>query len=104
MILKLYIESTNAAITHALNGQEAVDLMRKNHFDFVFMDMKMPVMNGMEAMIIIKSEFPDIPVVAQTAFTFSEDKEKALAKGFDDYLSKPLQKNLVINVLKKFLL
>ena len=104
MILKLYIESTNATVTHALNGQEAVDLMRENHYDFVFMDIKMPVMDGMEAMIIIKSEFPETPVVAQTAFTFSEDKEKALAKGFDDYLSKPLQKTLVINVLKKFLL
>ena len=103
MILKLYIEDTKAQITHAINGKEAVELMRKNKYDFIFMDIKMPIMDGMEATKIIKSEFPNIPIVAQTAFTFSEDKNKALAAGFNDYLSKPLQKDIVINTLKKFL-
>jgi len=103
MILKLYIEETKAQITHAVNGEEAVELMRKNKYDFIFMDIKMPVMDGMEAMKIIKSEFPDTPIVAQTAYTFSEDSNKALAAGFDDYLSKPLHKTIVIDTLKKFL-
>jgi len=68
----------------------------------VFMDIKMPIMNGFEAMKIIKSKYPKIPVVAQTAYTFSEDREKAFNEGFDDYLSKPLSRDKIMEVLRKF--
>jgi signal transduction histidine kinase/CheY-like chemotaxis protein len=102
MILKLYIENTNANIFRAENGKNAVEIVAKNRIDFVFMDIKMPVMDGMEAMKIIKKAFPSIPVVAQTAYTFSEDKDKALAQGFNDYLSKPLSKKTVIEILRKY--
>jgi len=102
MILKLYIENTNANIYRAENGKKAVEIVAKNRIDFVFMDIKMPVMDGMEAMKIIKKAFPSIPVVAQTAYTFSEDKDKALAQGFNDYLSKPLAKKTVIEILRKY--
>ena len=102
MILKLFIESTNAHVVHVPDGLEAVKIMDKEKFDFIFMDIKMPVMNGIEAMQKIKEKYPEVPIVAQTAFTFSEDKDKAMSLGFDDYLSKPLSKDVVINTLRKY--
>ncbi|OIP00935.1 MAG: hypothetical protein AUJ98_06005 [Bacteroidetes bacterium CG2_30_33_31] len=102
MILKLFLEETNASVAHANNGAEAVEMVGKLAYDFVFMDIKMPIMNGFEAMKIIKSKYPKIPVVAQTAYTFSEDREKAFNEGFDDYLSKPLSRDKIMEVLRKF--
>ncbi|HAH59074.1 MAG TPA: two-component system response regulator, partial [Bacteroidales bacterium] len=56
-------------------------------------DIKMPVMDGYEATRIIKSFRPDLPIIAVTAFAFSEDRDKALAAGCDEYISKPLNRN-----------
>ena len=80
-------------ITHAKNGQEAVDkFVRPDDFDIVLMDMKMPVMSGFEATRIIKSKFPDVPVIALTAYAFEEDKQKCMDAGCDDFIKKAYTK------------
>lgn len=72
----------------ACNGQEAVDLCKKHpDINLVLMDIKMPVMNGIEATLIIKSFRNDLPIIALTAFTQSGDKFKIKEAGCDDYLS-----------------
>lgn len=67
-----------------------IEYLRRNKADLVLMDVRMPVMNGFEATRIIKSEFPNLPVIIQTAYAMKGDIDKAFQAGCDDYLSKPI--------------
>src|SRR5690554_7320395 len=69
----------------------------------VLMDVKMPVMSGYEATAAIKKLRPDLPVIAQTAYALSGDKDKALAAGCDDYLSKPIKREALLRKLNLYL-
>lgn len=83
---------------HAKNGQEAVELFYQYPgISLVLMDIKMPVMNGYEAVAILKKIKPGIPVIALTAFAMQEDIDKCFANGFDDFISKPMNQD---NLLK----
>ena len=64
----------------------------KGDIDLVLMDINMPVMDGYEAMRIIKSKHPDLPIIAQTAYTMNNDRRKCLKAGFNDYIAKPINK------------
>jgi signal transduction histidine kinase/ActR/RegA family two-component response regulator len=90
ILLKNQID-LNCTIIHAKNGVEAVEICKKNtEIDIVFMDLKMPVMDGFESVKLIKEFRPDLPIVAQTAFSSNEDKEKVFNAGFNDFISKPI--------------
>ncbi len=92
--LKTIFKKTEAKIIRAKNGKEAVDIIRDHHgnIDLVLMDLNMPVMDGYEAMRIIKAQHPKIPIIAQTAYTLSEDRNKCMKAGFNDYISKPINR------------
>jgi PAS domain S-box-containing protein len=84
----------NADITilQAENGEQAVEFVRNNSdIDLILMDIRMPVMDGMEATKLIKQINPDLPVIAQSAYAFSEEKDKFLSVGCDEYLAKPIE-------------
>jgi CheY-like chemotaxis protein len=104
-VLKMLIEKKmNAEVIRAKNGLEAVENVRNNAgIKLVLMDLKMPVMDGLEATGIIKSERNDLPVVAITAYGLSGDEHKALSAGCDDYLSKPIQTYALFEKIRKFL-
>lgn len=90
------------AIIHAKNGAEAVEICKKNDdINLVLMDLKMPVMDGFEAVKLIKEIRPKLPIVAQTAFSSIEDKEKVFAAGFNDFLSKPIKKEVLLDVINR---
>ena len=89
-------------ILWAKNGQEAIDLVKQSDFDIVFMDIKMPVLNGYEATKQIKEINPAIPVIAQTAYAHEEDINRAFDIGFDGYITKPLNTNALKIVLQDF--
>ena len=92
----------HCSIVHAKNGEEAVAICRKNsEIDFVLMDLKMPVMDGFEAIKLIKEFRPELPIVAQTAFSSAEDKERVFAAGFNDFLSKPISQEALSEVINK---
>ena len=92
----------HCSIVHAKNGEEAVAICRKNpEIDFVLMDLKMPVMDGFEAIKLIKEFRPELPIVAQTAFSSAEDKERVFAAGFNDFLSKPISQEALREVINK---
>jgi CheY-like chemotaxis protein len=75
----------------ARDGQQAVDFCSDNtKIDVVLMDVRLPKLNGREAMEEIKKQRPELPVIAQTAFAMSGDREKYIESGFDDYISKPI--------------
>jgi CheY-like chemotaxis protein len=65
------------------------------------MDLKMPVMDGFEAIKLIKQFRPELPIVAQTAFSSTEDKERVFAAGFNDFLSKPINKEALSDVINR---
>jgi len=92
--LKTIFKKTDAKILRAKNGKEAVDIIRehKGDIDLILMDLNMPVMDGYEAMRIIKSKHPGIPIIAQTAYTLSEDRLKCMEAGFNDYIAKPINR------------
>jgi CheY-like chemotaxis protein len=93
-LLKTIFKKTEAKIIRAKNGKEAVDIIEQfnGDIDLVLMDLNMPVMDGYEAMRIIKSQHPEIPIIAQTAYTLTEDRIKCMRAGFNDYISKPINR------------
>jgi signal transduction histidine kinase/CheY-like chemotaxis protein len=90
-------------IDYAANGKEAVELALKNSYNLILMDLKMPVMGGIEATKILRLQFPDIPIIAQTAYSLPEEKEKALQAGCTDFLSKPFKKKELIEVINRYM-
>lgn len=100
LLLKKILELKDFKILRAINGQEAVDICRENaNVDLVFMDIKMPVMDGFEAFRIINSSDPEMPIIAQTAHSSIEDKEKIMQMGFTNYITKPLDKEKIFELL-----
>jgi len=88
----------------AKNGKEAVDYLKlPNEIALIFMDIKLPVMNGIDATIEIRKFLPDIPIIAQTAFAFMEDKNAIINAGCTDYISKPIEIDALIPMLNKYL-
>ncbi|MGE4293471.1 MAG: transporter substrate-binding domain-containing protein [Desulfovibrio sp.] len=101
-----FLERQGLRVTGAANGQEALDLLRAHPFDIVFMDIQMPVLDGIGATKIIRnspdfSKIRDIPIIALTAYALSGDKEKFLAEGMDGYLAKPVELNALHELLSR---
>ncbi|MDP3313398.1 PAS domain-containing hybrid sensor histidine kinase/response regulator [Lutibacter sp.] len=102
----LLVDSFNLdyKILHAKNGIEAVEICKNNNtINLVLMDIKMPKMNGFEATILIKELNPTLTVVAQTAYSTPEDKEKAHNAGCNDFISKPITRKNLEPILTKYL-
>jgi hypothetical protein len=104
LLVKKSLRKTEAELIWAKNGQEAVDECRKNpKIDLVLMDIRMPIMNGLEATRQIKQMHPEIPVIAQTAYAMDGDRERSLQAGCDDYISKPINLKEFIELIAKFI-
>lgn len=90
--------------TIANNGQEALDLLKKQYYDLIFMDIQMPVLDGYQATQQIIAEFAQYPpILAMTANAMEGDREKCLAVGMSDYLSKPISITKIKSMLDKWL-
>ncbi|WP_299899560.1 transporter substrate-binding domain-containing protein [uncultured Aquimarina sp.] len=90
-------------IYRAKNGKEAVSICQENkNIDLVLMDIKMPVMDGYDATAYIKKMRPNLPVIAQTAYSIEEDIQKALDAGCDDFVSKPVDRKILKPILNKY--
>ena len=102
-ILMTYILKRFYQFSRAKNGQEAVDMVEKGGFDIVLMDIKMPVMDGLEATTKIKAAHPDLPIIALTANAFDSDRQLALKAGCDDFLSKPVSSEACLKAIERFI-
>ena len=89
-------------LIRARDGREAVDMYKENHPDLIFMDIKMPYMDGLEATRLIRGYSKDIPIIALTAFAFESDREKAIEAGCNDYLTKPVSQEAIEKILDKY--
>jgi CheY-like chemotaxis protein len=103
-VLEVVIKKTTGAkVIRASNGIEAVDLCRENQaITLVLMDIKMPIMDGLEATREIKAFRPDLPIIAITAYAMSGDEQKALNAGCDDYLAKPVSMKSLVAKLEVY--
>lgn len=102
LVLKKMLERMGFSVITAENGREAVDIcMGDNELDLILMDIKMPIMDGYHAMVEIKKIRPGIKVIAETAYALAGDDKKILAAGFDDYLSKPITKESLEEILER---
>ena len=100
LLIQKMLNQDNHLIIRAKNGQEAVDMCKENKaIDLVLMDIKMPVMGGYEAFEHIRVFRPDLPVIAQTAYASSEDERKILDSGFRGYISKPINKEKLFEII-----
>ncbi|MDO9039108.1 MAG: PAS domain S-box protein [Lutibacter sp.] len=108
MVLEILLEDKlkfPCIIIHAKDGMEAVELCKNiPEIDLVLMDIKMPKMDGHEATKRIKEFRPNLPIIAQTAYSAPEEKEKAFLAGCDDFMSKPISKDELKKVLDIHLL
>ncbi|OHX65290.1 PAS domain-containing hybrid sensor histidine kinase/response regulator [Flammeovirga pacifica] len=97
--LKINIEIAN-------NGEEAIDKIEGNHFDLILMDLHMPIMGGIDATKIIRFEkkILDIPIVALTADTYWDKRFEAFSVGMNNYLTKPLSRHSLLQVLEQYLI
>jgi CheY-like chemotaxis protein len=91
----------------AQNGIEAIDALHTNRYDLVFMDMQMPVMDGLEATKIIRQSSSvldrEVPIIAMTANATEDDRDKCAKTGMNDFISKPVTMEVLINILESWL-
>lgn len=102
--LKESLKKTGINIIRATNGLEAINLAENtNNIDLILMDIKMPEVNGIEASRYISHIKPNLPIVAQTAFAMDNDKKTCLDAGCFDYISKPIKRDKLIDIIIKAL-
>ena len=98
------LELGNFEVIPAFTGNEAIEIVRNNNdIKLVLMDIKLPDLNGIEVTKAIKQIKPDIPIIAQSAYAFTNEREKMMEAGCDDYISKPFLKQDFLKLIKKFL-
>jgi len=103
LLFQKMMQNKDYEIIRAHDGQEAVDICINNsNIDLVLMDIKMPVMNGFEAIEQIRPIRPTLPIIAQTAYSSSDDKVKIEKAGFDDYITKPLNRERLFELIDKY--
>ena len=101
-VIKEQLTGLGMNITLANNGQEAVETVQQNNFDIVLMDVQMPVMDGYTATREIRQLGIPVPIIALTAAAMFEDKQKALASGMNDHLSKPFKEAEILAMITKW--
>ncbi|MCU4174496.1 ATP-binding protein [Carboxylicivirga sp. N1Y90] len=101
--IEVALALSNASLIWARDGQEAVDVFKKvSNIDLVLMDIKMPLMDGYTATREIKNISKGVPVIAQTAYALSEEKEKSREAGCDDYIAKPIGYEDLLTTINRF--
>jgi len=103
LIVNNILKRENVDLTKIKNGVEAIEVLKKESFDVILMDIQMPDMNGIEATSIIRNDLKlQTPIIALTANSFESEIEEALEIGMNDYLIKPFEEQDLINVIAKY--
>jgi len=101
LVLVLFLAKTKAKLTWAKNGLEALENVKNNNIDLILMDLKMPIMDGVEATKLIRLIKPTQLIIAQTAFAYKEEKTEFLKYGFNGYIEKPIIMEKLMKILNK---
>ena len=98
------LEELDLNILEAADGKEGIRLFRENpDILAVLLDIRLPETSGFDILKVLKKERPDVPVIAETAFAMAGDRDNCLNAGFDDYISKPVNRKTLIGLLNKYL-
>jgi PAS domain S-box-containing protein len=104
LLVREYLSQSVFTIIRVENGLDAVNMCKnRRDIDIILMDIKMPVMDGIEATRQIKIMKPEIPVIAVTAYAYDTDKKRLLKSGFDEYLPKPLKRESFLKMINQFI-
>jgi PAS domain S-box-containing protein len=103
LLVREYLSKSVFTVIRVENGLDAVNIIKnRKDIDIILMDIKMPVMDGIEATRQIKIMKPEIPVIAVTAYAYDTDKIRLLESGFDEYLPKPLKRDSLLKMINQF--
>jgi PAS domain S-box-containing protein len=101
--LEMLLKNTKVKIVWVENGKEAIEKSKENDYDLILMDVKMPILDGLEATQIIKSNNSKIPIVSVSAFSSKEDVNLSIKAGCEEHLSKPIQKTTLLRTIIKYI-
>jgi len=102
--LQLVLKDLNIELLKAVNGQAAVETFEQNQdIELILMDIRLPGMDGYEATSMIRKMNKDVVIIAQTAYAFSSDKDKAIESGCNDYVSKPIRREELLKKISHYL-
>ena len=102
-LLKAMLRKREIEVMWAQTGKQALEFCRDNTFELILMDIKMPEMNGYEAITKLREMGVKTPVIAQTAYARLEDEEFALKHGFDGYVSKPIDRARLLGLIDRYI-
>ncbi len=101
-LIEAILQKYNPILIRAINGLEAVEMVEQCHdLDMILMDIRMPQMNGIDAAELIKEKYPNLPIIALTAYSLAETKEKIMKVNFDGYLAKPVEGNKLARLIQE---
>jgi len=101
-LLEEFLKETNVKLLWAKDGLETVEMFKNNKVNLVLLDIKIPKLSGYEVVNKMKKMNPKTPVIAQTAYALTGDKERILEAGCDDYLAKPIEIEGIFNMINKY--
>ena len=102
-LLMTYILKNRYEFDRARNGQEAVDMVESYAPDLIIMDLKMPVINGIEVSRRIRKNHPDLPIIILTASAFESDREEAESIGCNELLTKPVSGQKCLEIINRLI-
>ncbi len=102
LVVNKILSNEHALLTFAKNGLEGVNLAKEENFDLILMDIRMPIMDGLEAARRIRTFNSKIPIIALSANAYEKDIEKSIKAGMSEHLSKPVDKNILVNTINKY--
>jgi PAS domain S-box-containing protein len=103
LLIREYLSSSMFTVIRVENGLDAVNMCKnRSDIEIILMDVKMPVMDGIEATRQIKIMKPEIPVIAVTAYSYDTDRKRLLESGFDEFLPKPLKQDALLKIINQF--
>ncbi len=101
LLISTLLKNDNVAISRAVDGKEVIELAQSDRFDIIFMDLKMPVISGLEATKLIRCFNKVIPIIAVTAFDYGQLRDEALKIGCNDFIYKPYNIQIIRAIVEK---
>ncbi len=103
LVASIILQNYGAQIVEAFNGQQAIEVLKKQHFDVILMDIQMPVMNGIEATKALRQSKCNVPIIALTAAAIKGERQKCISAGMSDYITKPFKEEVLLKIIDKLL-